>query len=55
VIVLSNAALPAVIALVLHILSVVRSFALRAKNELQKEGKVPPQMTTYGHRVSPVI
>jgi hypothetical protein len=40
-VVLSDAALPAVIALVLHNLSVVRFFTLRAKNELQKEGKVP--------------
>jgi hypothetical protein len=42
-VVLSNAALPAVIALVLHMLSVVRfSLAVR-KNELQNKGKVPSQ------------
>jgi hypothetical protein len=38
---LSNAALPAVIALVLSILSVFRFSLAERKNEIQKEEKVP--------------
>jgi hypothetical protein len=37
-----------------HQIKLLFVFALRAKNEQQKEGKVPLRMTTYGHRVSPV-
>jgi len=40
--------------MVLPISSVVRFFALRAKNEQQKEDKIPLRVTTFGHRVNPV-